>query len=82
MWDVLKIYGGGGKLLSAIKSFYEKASTCVKISGETSEHGMLECKVGGECGVWEGMEGGVVWSGMREGSKGRGKEGCALQKTK
>ncbi len=27
---------------------------------------MLECKMGGECGVWEGMEGGVVWSGMRE----------------
>ncbi len=40
--------------------------------------GMLECKMGGECGVWEGMEGGVVWSGMKEGSKGRGKEGCAL----
>ncbi len=34
LWDVLKIYGVGGKLLSAIKSFYEKASTCVKISGE------------------------------------------------
>ncbi len=34
----------GGKLLSAIKSFYEKASTCVKISGEASEH--FEIKVG------------------------------------
>ncbi len=35
LWDVLKIlYGMGGKLLSAIKSFYEKASACVKISGE------------------------------------------------
>ncbi len=33
--------------------------------------GMLECKMGRECGVWEGMEGGVVWSGLREGSKGR-----------
>ncbi len=44
LWDVLKIYGVGGKLLSAIKSFYEKASVCVKISGETSEH--FEIKVG------------------------------------
>ncbi len=35
LWDVLKIYGVGGKLLSAIKSFYEKASACVKISGGT-----------------------------------------------
>ncbi len=44
MWDVLKIYGVGGKLLSAIKSFYEEASACVKINVETSEH--LEIKVG------------------------------------
>ncbi len=44
LWDVLKIYGVGGKLLSAIKSFYEKASVCVKISGETSEH--FEIKMG------------------------------------
>ncbi len=36
LWDVLKIYGVGGKLLSAIQSFYEEASVCVKISGETS----------------------------------------------
>ncbi len=35
LWDVLKIYGVGGKLLSAIQSFYEKASACVKISGES-----------------------------------------------
>ncbi len=44
LWDVLKIYGVGGKLLTAIQSFYEEASTCVKISGETSEH--FEIKVG------------------------------------
>ncbi len=36
--------GVGGKLLSAIKSSYEEASACVKISGETSEH--FEIKVG------------------------------------
>ncbi len=42
--DVLKIHGVGRKLLSAIKSFYEEASTCVNISGETSEH--CEIKVG------------------------------------
>ncbi len=34
----------GGKLLSAIKSFYEEASACVKTSGETSEH--FEVRVG------------------------------------
>ncbi len=40
--EVLKIYGVGGKLLSAIKSFYEEASACVKISGETSEHSEIK----------------------------------------
>ncbi len=33
----------GGKLLSAMKSFYGVASACVKINGETSEH--FEIKV-------------------------------------
>ncbi len=44
LWDVLKMYDVGGKLLSAIKSFYEKASACVKINGKISEH--FEIKVG------------------------------------
>ncbi len=44
LWDVLKIHGVEGKLLSDIKSFYEEASACVKIRGETSEH--FEIKVG------------------------------------
>ncbi len=35
-WKVLRIYGMEGKLLSAMKSFYEAASACVKINGETS----------------------------------------------
>ncbi len=37
------MYSVGGKLLSTIKSFYEEASTSVKVSGETSEH--FEIKV-------------------------------------
>ncbi len=44
LWEVLRIYGVGGKLLSVIKSFYEAASACVQINGETSEH--FEIKVG------------------------------------
>ncbi len=44
LWEVLKIYGVGGKMLSAKNLFYEEASECVKISGETSEH--FEIKVG------------------------------------
>ncbi len=44
LWDVLNIYGVRGKLLSAIKSFYEDASACIKINGETNEH--YDIKVG------------------------------------
>ncbi len=44
LWEVLKMYGVGGKLLSAIKSFYVEVSACVRISGEISEH--FEIKVG------------------------------------
>ncbi len=32
LWEVLRIYGVGGKLLTAIKSFYEAASACVKLN--------------------------------------------------
>ncbi len=42
--EVLKLCGVGRKLLSPIKSFYEEASACIKISGGTSEH--FEIKVG------------------------------------
>ncbi len=49
LWEVLRIYDVGGKLLRAIKSFYEEASICVKINGETSEH--FEIKSGFEAGV-------------------------------
>ncbi len=44
LWEVLRIYNVGGKLLSAMKSFYEEGSACVKINGGTSEH--FEIKVG------------------------------------
>ena len=33
---------------------------------------------GSECGRWEGMIGGAVWTGLDEGYKGRGKEGCVI----
>ncbi len=40
--------------------------------------GVVECLRGSECEVWEDMEGGVVWCGVDERRKGRGKEECAL----
>ncbi len=39
MWDVLKVYGVGGRLLDGVKAFYKDASAHVKVKGE-----MGECK--------------------------------------
>ena len=40
--------------------------------------GMCECKRGDSGGLWEGMEGGAVWTGLEESYKGKAKEGCAI----
>ena len=39
--------------------------------------GVIDCMMGSESKVWEGMEG-VVWCGVDEKRKGLGKKGCAL----
>ena len=37
MWDVLRVYEVGGKLLNAVKAFYRDARACVRIDGEIGE---------------------------------------------
>ncbi len=37
--------------------------------------GMRDGRDEDEVGLWEGLEGGVVWTGIE---RGRGKEGCAI----
>lgn len=44
LWEVLKIYGIGGKLLNAIKSFYKCSESCVRVCREESK--WFEVKVG------------------------------------
>ena len=44
LWDVLRIYGVGGQLLNSMRAFYECASACVRVDGETGES--FEIKVG------------------------------------
>ncbi len=34
LWDVLRIYGVGGRLLDGVKAFYRDASACVTVKGE------------------------------------------------
>ena len=37
LWDVLRIYGVGGELLSAVRAFYVDSNACVRIDGVESE---------------------------------------------
>ena len=37
--------------------------------------GVMDCAMGSESEVWEGMEGGVMWCGVDDKSKG-GKRNC------
>ncbi len=82
LWEVLRIYGVGGKLLSAIKSFYEEASVCVKISRKISEDfeikvGRLGCVMSSWLfniymdGAIRGMKGKVGEVGVRMNTEGR-----------
>ncbi len=37
LWETLRVYGVGGKLLEGVRSFYENASASVQVNGELSE---------------------------------------------
>ena len=37
LWEVLKIYGVGGKLLKAVQAFYRNSRACVRVNGKVSE---------------------------------------------
>ena len=37
MWQMLRVYGVGGKLLKAVKSFYVDSRACVRVGNDVSE---------------------------------------------
>ena len=42
LWQVLRMYDVGGKLLSGIKSMYGDSSACVRVKGSKSEEFRIE----------------------------------------
>ncbi len=34
MWDVLKVYGVGGRLMNGVKAFYKDAKACINLNAE------------------------------------------------
>ncbi len=47
MWDILKVYGVGGKLMKGVKAFYKDAKASIRVNGERGES--------------FGIQGGVRW---------------------
>ena len=37
MWQMLRVYGVGGKLLKAVQSFYIDSRACVRVGNDVSE---------------------------------------------
>ena len=37
MWQILRLYGVGGKLLTAVQSFYKDSMACVRVGNDVSE---------------------------------------------
>ena len=37
MWQMLRVYGVGGKLLKAVQSFYVDSRSCVQVGNDVSE---------------------------------------------
>ena len=37
MWQMLRVYGVGGKLLEAVQSFYVDSRACVRVGNDVSE---------------------------------------------
>ena len=37
MWQMLRVYGVGGKLLKAVQSFYVDSWACVRVGNDVSE---------------------------------------------
>ena len=62
LWQVLRMYDVGSKLLSGIKSMYVDSSACVEVKGAESEWFRIDSGVKPECiipGRWERVK--ITW---------------------
>ena len=61
MWNVLRLYGIGGRLLQGVKSFYVGSKACIRVGNEVSESGAET----GMCDVTVAVQSVYGWSGKR-----------------
>ena len=66
MWNVLRLYGIGGRLLRGVKSFYVGSKACVRVGNEVSEWFPSESGAEtGMCDVTVAVQSVYGWSGKR-----------------
>ena len=66
MWNVLRLYGIGGRLLRGVKSFYVGSKACVRVGNEVSEWFPVRVVAEtGMCDVTGAVQPVYGWSGKR-----------------
>ena len=51
MWQMLRVYGVGGKLLKAVRSFFINSRVCVRVGNDVSEWFLVNVGLRRLCGV-------------------------------
>ena len=49
MWQMLRVYGVGGKLLEAVQSFYLDSRACVQVGNDVSEWFPVNIRLRQDC---------------------------------
>ena len=76
LWNVLRMYDGGGKLLSGIKNMYVDSLVCVRVKGDVSKQFKI---VGWDRCIMSPWPFNVYIEFSDVGSEdGDGKEGCEI----
>ena len=65
MWNVLRLYGIGGRLLRGVKSFYVGSKACARVGNEVSEWFPVRVGLRRMCDVTVAVQSVYGWSGKR-----------------
>ena len=65
MWQMLRVYGVGGKLLKAVQSFYIDSSSCVRVRNDVSEWFPVNVGLRQDCVMFPWFSSIYGWCGSR-----------------
>ena len=70
MWQMLRVYGVGGKLLKAVQSFYVDSRACVRVGNDASEWFPVSDGLRQGCVMSPWLFNAYGWFGLRGECKG------------